>query len=264
MIDHTDHMLQQALRRADVPESLHFRHDHLENIRRLARRRGRTRVVGGLVGLATFAFLSTAVASTFSTPDQDWVTSPPSQEAPPPMANAQPSPWSDTPVAEDSDGAVFSVPGIAYLIERGSIGELMWTAASGKVSEPVSCVFVKGDELFATMQADCFDSWDGTELANWTAFRSDRAEQGTVFVGAADTTARQVVITFDDGSRQVVDAVASPTSAELRFFAFSSLEAVAVRTVIPVDGDGVPAAPPRASRTPPCEGDCPPQPSQHA
>lgn len=260
MVDHTDHTLQRTFGRTDVPESLHFRDDRLEDIRRRARRRGRTRVVGGLLGGATAVFVATAVASTLSTPDQGSVTGAPLEEASPPMANTQPSPWSDTPVVEDRDGAVFSVPGTAYLIERGSIGELTWAAASGSVSEPpYSCVFVKGDELFTTMQADCFDSWDGKELANWTAFRSDRAEQETVFVGAVDTTARQVAITFDDGSREVIDAVATPTSTKLRFFALSTSEAVAVRTVIPVDAEGLPAAPPRASQPPPCQSNCPTQ-----
>lgn len=257
MADHTDHVLERTLGSADVPDSLQFRPDRLQDIRRRARRRGRTRLVSGLVGAAAVGVAATAVGSSLFTPGEV-VTGAPSQDSSSAETDAQPSPWSDTPVAEDMDGPAFSVPGTAYLIADGSVEGQQWVAASGNAADPSpSCVFVKGDGLFTTMQAACFDVWDGTELANWATFHPETAEEGTVIVGAVDTSARQVIITFDDGGREVVDAVATPTSGELRFFATSTSQPMAVRTVVPLDAAGAPAAPPNKAQAPLCDSACP-------
>ncbi len=245
----TGEYIREAVERA-VPDSLSFDERRLGDIKRLARRRQRTRGVGLGVGAAAIAtagiFGAVAALGGADAPQIEVATSSDTNSDMPP-----PQPYSDTEVP---DGEAV-LPGPSYVVAADPSGETDWKAVTmNPVDGDRGCVMVLSDDLYDTPMGNCFDTWKVGKLTRFDVYQGDRDSSITIVAGATGMSARSVIIRFDDGSSTVVDAVATPASGDLRFFAASTPSDVTVRDVEPLDDAGEPALPPDGL---PWRYDCP-------
>lgn len=254
MPDILDTELREALG-TEVPDQLAYREEHLRQIRARAQMRSYRRAAAGVAAACMVAASVIAVPHLFSPSGQenqsDVATGSPDGE--------QPSPWSDVEVPDDREGDIFVVPGTAYLVADGAAGTASWLAASSDVAdESHGCIFVRSEALFGSMQAGCFDTWRTDQSARFFRFTGDRDPQFAVVAGAVSTEARSVTLTFSDGRTVSAEAVATPTSAELRFFAVAVATPAHIDTVEPIDvGGQIAPPPPNLPWSVNCDSGCP-------
>ncbi len=259
MPDILDAELREALR-AELPDGLAYREEYLRQIRSRVTERSHRRAAMGVAAACIVAASAIAVAQ---------LVSPPGQEKQPDVATGgphgeqQPSPWSDVEVPDDREGEPFVVPGTAYLVADGTAGTARWLAASGDVADDShGCIFVRSEALFGSMQGGCFDTWRTDQTARHFEFTGDRDPRYAVIAGAVSTEARSVTLIFSDGRTTSVAAVATPTSAELRFFAVAVATPARLDTVHPIDAKGqVAPPPPNLPWSVNCDEGCPTQPA---
>jgi len=258
MPDILDTELREALG-VGVPDGLTYREERLRQIRARAHKRSYRRAAAGVAAACIVAASVIVVPQLLSPPgdenQSDVTTSGPDGE--------QPSPWSDVEVPDDREGDIFVVPGTAYLVADGTAGTARWLAVSADVAEEShGCIFVRSEALFESMQAGCFDTWRTDQRARYFQFTGDRDPRFEVIAGAVGTEARSVTLTFTDGRTASVQAVATPTSAELRFFAVAVASPVDIDTVEPIDADGqIAPPPPNLPWSVTCDGGCPTKPA---
>lgn len=225
---------------SEVPDRLVYHEEHLQRIRVRAQMRSRRRAAGGVVAACIVAVSAIAGPQLLSGPGQEnpsVATGGPHDE--------QPSPWSDLEVPDDRTGDLFVVPGTAYLVAEGTAGGAQWLASSSDLAtDNPGCIFVRSDALFRTMQGGCFDTWRTGQTARYSKFTGERDPQFAVIAGAVSTEARSVTLTFSDGRTASAEAVATPSSSELRFFAVAVATPVDIDSVEPIDADGQTAPPP--------------------
>lgn len=258
MPDILDTELREALG-VEVPDGLAYREERLRQIRARAHKRSYRRAAAGLAAACIVAASAIVVSQLLSPPGEEnqsgVATGGPDGE--------QPSPWSDVEVPDDREGDLFVVPGTAYLVADGTAGTAQWLAASADVADDShGCIFVRSEALFETMQAGCFDTWRTDQSARYFRFTGDREPQFEVIAGAVSTEARSVTLTFSDGRTASAEAVATPTSAELRFFAVAVPSPANIDTVEPIDADGqIAPPPPNLPWSVTCDRGCPTKPA---
>lgn len=240
MPDILDAELAEALG-GETPNGLAYREEHLRQVHARALKRSHRRAAVGVAAACVAVASAGVAAEVFPRPVQEnesgLVADGPSE--------VQASPWSNVVVPDDREGDLFVVPGTAYLVAEGSAGDAVWLAASADVlDDRRGCIFIRSEALFGTMQAGCFDSWRKGLDARHFRFEGDRNPEYAIVAGAVSTQARSVTVTFSDGRTTSAEAVATPSSTELRYFAVAVTTSATIASVDPVDANGQAVSPP--------------------
>jgi hypothetical protein len=210
---------------------------------RIVRRR-RVRLAGAAVTLAACATLVAAVVPAIAGGGQ---TITPAGQTAQSHDDERAEPYSDR---EFTTTSIAHRP--LYFVAGGTEAGEEWNALSTPVERMGGCLVVAPQTLNDSFV--CFGDWTNpTKRADWFASGLHLGEKPnyaqldrTLVHGAASIAARSVRIETADGKTYTTDAVATPTSKKLRFFAFVVPQRDAeITAVTPYDENGEVADPPR-------------------
>lgn len=220
--------------------------------RRQVRRRATAAAISAAAVTAVVVVASSALGSLRSA-EPGVATS--SSTAPTPALQTQhldfkytplPSPWSDEPAFTTQPDSLKYAP--AFYVARGSIPNESWAVASYIRS---GCLVVTDEgpaKAFGGADACFTENWQPGQLAQYRAVPADVPNLSspmhlTLVMGAVAADARQVRVTAG-GKTYDTDAVGTPNSSRLRFFALV-IDAADVTSVTPLTATGQQAPAPR-------------------
>ena len=227
--------------------------------RRQRRRRATVAVVGTAAATAAVLAAGPFLGSLRSSePGVAGFAAPPSV-APSNLTYVMPAPWSDEVFTKMPDANAYKPK--AYYIEKGTIPTESWAVLA--FSEHGCMVTDEGPANSFGRPYVCFSDWRPGQRAAFQAVTAHTKEKSTTKVnatlvfGAVSEDARKVVIKAAGQTFQA-DAVGTPASSKLRFFALVIRQKDAkVAEVTPLDAAGKLAAAPTGVPTGvPCEGNC--------
>ncbi|MBM7789195.1 hypothetical protein [Tenggerimyces flavus] len=212
---------------------------------RIVRRR-RVRFVGTTVVLAACATLAFAIVPALNGTSTIEPAGPVTANAPV-VPDDQAEPFSDRKYTKLPEANAYR-PG--YYVASGKEADKDWNALSTLTAER-GCLVIEPQTLNDSFV--CFDDWtDPAKRADWftTGLRLGAKPDfepldKTLVLGAVSIEARSVRIETANGQLYTADAVATPNSDQLRFFAFVVPQRDAkVTAVTPLDENGEVADPP--------------------
>ncbi len=249
------HRLSESL-----PPELHGGESRLHNIHRRALRRRQRKV-------ATAAVLSVAAASTVVGLTLQPFPRPAQEVGVAGNTQAMPSPWSDEIVTGAADGShrlAYALPGVHYLVAQGTTHEGTWRVIATNMSDDDPGTLIEyGGDVFGHWFASSFGRWPAGQPVQWETWRGTTAPGVSLVLGAVGPDARSVRVSLEDGTQRVTDAVATPVSQDMRFFAVAIPASSKVGEVQGVTAAGEPAAaPPGLPWTGNCSSGDPPCPTR--
>jgi len=228
--------------------------------RRQRRRRGTAAVLVTAAAVAVSLAAGPALGALRSGPaDSAGFAGPPtvSPTAPPstPSARAQskvlPPPWSDKKFTKMPDANAYRPA--AYYVAQGQIPTESWAILS---VDDACLVADEGKAVSFGRPYDCFYDWPAGRTVNYTVTQAYAKEKDSpkvdhsLVLGVVSIEARQVRIVAA-GNTYLTDAVGTPTTDHLRFFAIEIPKRdLKVTSITPLDAAGRPAP---APSNPPAE-----------
>ncbi len=235
--DNVRHRLSESL-----PPELHGGESRLHNIhRRALRRRQRKVATAAVLGVAAASTVVGLAVQPFPRPAHE------TQEVGVAgSAQAMPSPWSDEIVTGPPDGShSLPLPGVHYLVAQGTTPEGTWRVVATKVAGDDRGTLIEyGGEVFGLWFGYGFGGWPAGQPVQWEIWRGTTAPGVSLVLGAVGRDARSVRVSLEDGTQRVTDAVATPVSQDLRFFALTVPRSSKVAKVHGVTAGGELSAPP--------------------
>ncbi len=215
--DSVRHRLSESL-----PAELQGGESRLHSIRRRAlRRRQRKVATAAVLGVAATSTVVGLALQPFPRAAQEVGVAA--------SAQAMPSPWSDQVVTGPADGSRgwmlpdhgWLLPNVPYLVAQGTTQEGNWRVVATSLGADDPGCLVEYDGAVFDRFSSCFDLWPAGEPAQWDTWTSTTAPAVSVVLGAVGPDARSVRVSLEDGTQLVTDAVATPVSQDLRFFAIA-------------------------------------------
>jgi hypothetical protein len=245
---------------------------------RQRRRRGTAAILLTTAAVAVAATAGPALGALRdrgSEPGVSGFTAPTTTATPTPSPTAVPTPSTAAPTSGDhkeilpqpwSDKAFTKLPEAnayrpkAYYVAKGQLSTESWAA----LAFSGACMVVEeGAANSFGRPYVCFTDWPAGQRANFTVVQGHAKEKNaakidvTLVMGAVSVDARKVRI-IAGGKTYMTDAVGTPTSDKLRFFALMiPYRDVVVSSVTPLDTAGRPApAPVSPPTSTPCATNC--------
>lgn len=234
--------IQEALKRrcAEPPPQLKYSEDRLAAIRRRgSQRRRRAQAAIGSVATTAIILIAIGVAGAVETglPESDKGSAVGTEGA------VTPEPWSDVVVATDQ--SKLPLPGSAYLVAEANTADGDWRAASFQPADDShGCLVEIAAGVIATPSGTCFDAWPVEKAVQWDTWRGGPDSDYILILGATGMDARSVRVTFEGGAVYRTEAMATPTSDDLRFFALMPETPAHVQAVEAFTSNGTAAEPP--------------------
>ncbi len=159
-----------------------------------------------------------------------------------------PSPWSDEIVTGAGDGShrlAYALPGVHYLVAQGTTHEGTWRVIATKMADDDRGTLIEyGGDVFGHWFGYGFGRWPAGQPVQWETWRGTTAPRVSLVLGAVGPDARSVRVSLEDGTQRVTEAVATPVSQDMRFFAVAIPASSKAVEVHGVTAGGAPAAPP--------------------
>lgn len=236
---------------SEMPRELLLHDRHLQEVTFRAHRRSRNRrVVRAAGGLAVASTTGIAAMSVLqSAPEATVADGSPSE----PASSAMAEPWSDVAITSPE-----WLPNDAFLVTEGRSSDGPWQVVSARLTaDEEGCLLTADPASMAKTRGVCFDKWptgDAAQYYRWPLTTTD-----VLIVGAVSAEARTVRVELADGTTVTTDAIATPSSDTLRYFAVptptSSVKDVAGFTAegeLSSPPPGLPWAASCAPSDPPC------------
>lgn len=222
----------RGLLSSDMPSELLLHPHHLDRVVTRGERRARRRRMTAAGGVLAVMSVVGITGVTW------WSTTPPETTvADADLVPARAEPWSAVSVTTPT-----WLPDNSFLVAQGRARGPAWQVVSARLAHDEQGCLLKADaDSMGDTHGVCFDTWpvgQTTQLRTWPL--SDTQQ---LAVGAVSATARTVEVQLSDGTTVTADAVATPSSDVLRYFAVP-VPAGSVEDVAGVTGNGEVAAPP--------------------
>jgi len=199
---------------SEMPPELLWSDHHIEQVTYRARRRRRVRrVVSVTGGLAVASAVGIAGMSVLQSAPQAPLANGSGSE---PSSSAMAKPWSDVTINTPA-----WLPDPAFLVTEGRSPEGPWQVVSARLAADEEGCLLKADpESMAKTRGVCFDTWPtgaADQYHTWPLTTTD-----ALIVGAVSAEARTIRVELTDGTTITTDAIATPSSDTLRYFAVAA------------------------------------------